>query len=81
MIGKFKDAFALLSQKDADITSLKVALHKANVERPSTGEVFRAKNDVLKAKITASEAKVEDLTQYLLKNHAAEIELMTLFLH
>ncbi|KAM3325321.1 hypothetical protein P3S67_000446 [Capsicum chacoense] len=69
------------STKNAEIFTLKFATLKGQEEKNGSNEDLKAGNNMLRAKVKHLEAKVEDLTQQLLNNHAVENERITLLLH
>lgn len=77
---KLEDIVVLVSQKDAEIASLKVALLKPNAKRPGVVEILHVENSDLEEIFTNLDAKGEDLIQKLLNSYAAESEHMTLLL-
>ncbi|KAF3625188.1 putative fatty acyl-CoA reductase 2-like [Capsicum annuum] len=72
---------SLIAQKNAEIITLKVATLKGQEDKNGSNEDLKAGNNMLRAKFKHLEAKVEDLTQQLLNNHAVENERITLLLH
>lgn len=67
LTSKLKDMIVLVSKNDAEIANLKVALLKANVKGLNATEILRDENDALKARVQVLDAKVEDMTQQILK--------------
>lgn len=67
-----------LAKKDVEILALKATAVKGGDEGPGQSEGLGDKNDILCKKVKNFKAKVEYLTQQLLRNHAAENERITM---
>lgn len=80
LASKLKDMTTLVAQKDAKITTLKAANLKGHKGESGNTEDLQIENVHMHARVKEMEAKVKDLTQQMLKNHAAENEKLTLLL-